>query len=177
MKVINLFAGPGAGKSTTAAGLFNMMKLLGYNVELVTEFAKDLTWEGRQGALQNQLYILAKQEARLARLEGKVDFAITDSPLLLGLLYATPRWDKPWFKAATLGVWSLYENISFFIERTKPYNEVGRNQTEAQAKQLDQDTRDMLQKAGVEYIGIKGNAKAPYTLYHYIKENLNARRK
>jgi len=29
MKVINLFAGPGAGKSTTAAGLFYYMKKLG----------------------------------------------------------------------------------------------------------------------------------------------------
>jgi adenylate kinase family enzyme len=32
MKVINLFAGPGAGKSTTAAALFSKMKWKGYNV-------------------------------------------------------------------------------------------------------------------------------------------------
>ena len=40
MKVINLFAGPGAGKSTTAAGLFHLMKIAGMNVELVTEFSR-----------------------------------------------------------------------------------------------------------------------------------------
>jgi dephospho-CoA kinase len=34
MRVINLAAGPGAGKSTTAAGLFNIMKLKGLKVEL-----------------------------------------------------------------------------------------------------------------------------------------------
>ncbi len=47
LKVINLWAGPGAGKSTTAAGLFNLMKIRGYNVELVTEFAKEMVYEGR----------------------------------------------------------------------------------------------------------------------------------
>ena len=45
MKVINLFAGPGTGKSTTAAGLFYKMKSKGYMVELVTEFAKDLVYQ------------------------------------------------------------------------------------------------------------------------------------
>jgi len=39
-KVINLFAGPGAGKSTTAAGLFAEMKRANVDVELVTEYVK-----------------------------------------------------------------------------------------------------------------------------------------
>jgi ATP:corrinoid adenosyltransferase len=67
MKVINIFAGPCAGKSTTAAGLFYLMKVSGYNVELVTEYAKDMTWEGRHNILGDQLYILAKQNRRLER--------------------------------------------------------------------------------------------------------------
>lgn len=39
--VINIFGAPGAGKSTTAAALFALMKLEGYKVELATEHAKD----------------------------------------------------------------------------------------------------------------------------------------
>lgn len=49
--VINLFAGPGAGKSTTAARLFSTLKLRGKNAELVQEFAKGAAWEKRSQKL------------------------------------------------------------------------------------------------------------------------------
>ncbi len=39
-----MFGGPGTGKSTSAAGLFFKMKLAQMEVELVTEYAKDLVW-------------------------------------------------------------------------------------------------------------------------------------
>ena len=60
---------------------------MGVNTELVTEFAKDLTWEERKDALKNQLYVSGNQAFRLSRLNGKVDVVITDSPLPLGLFY------------------------------------------------------------------------------------------
>ena len=50
MKVINLFGGPGCGKSTTAADLFARMKLRGLSVELVTEYAKDVVWDEKAAA-------------------------------------------------------------------------------------------------------------------------------
>src|SRR5262245_20723095 len=58
---VNLFGGPGCGKSTNAALVFGKLKNDGINVELVTEFAKELTWEGRSGALRFQPYVTAKQ--------------------------------------------------------------------------------------------------------------------
>jgi len=42
--VVNLFAGPGAGKTTTMAGLFSKLKLDNIVCEMATEFAKELTW-------------------------------------------------------------------------------------------------------------------------------------
>ena len=87
LKVINLFAGPGAGKSTTRAGLFYLMKQNRYNVEETTEYAKDLTRDKDVSILSDQLYILAKQNRKLNRLQGKVDYALTDAPLLLNVHY------------------------------------------------------------------------------------------
>lgn len=61
--IINIYGGPGIGKSTIAAGLFNLMNVTyeGFtSVELVTEYAKDLIWENRLTTLQNQFYIDAK---------------------------------------------------------------------------------------------------------------------
>jgi len=56
-KYINIFGGPGAGKSTTAALLFAEMKSGGFKVELVTEVAKDFVWEDRSTTLSIQPYI------------------------------------------------------------------------------------------------------------------------
>ena len=63
--VINLFGGPGCGKSTTMARLFADLKTMGYNVEMVSEFAKDLVYEMRQETMKDELYIFAKQHHRL----------------------------------------------------------------------------------------------------------------
>ena len=82
MKVINLFGGPGVGKSTAAAGLFYEMKKRQLSVELVTEYAKDMVWENRQNILDDQIYIFAKQQRRIARLrDHHIDWVITDSPI------------------------------------------------------------------------------------------------
>lgn len=168
MLVINLCAGPGAGKSTTAAGLFNIMKLKGHNCELVTEFAKDLTWEGRFNTLSNQLYVLAKQEARLSRLVGKVDYVVTDSPLLLGLVYANERFDKEWYRTAVRGAFDLYENALFYLKRVKPYQTVGRNQTLDEARVLDQAIWGMLGQQGLTVTMVAGDEFAARTIYRHI---------
>lgn len=46
MKVINLFGSAGAGKSTTALGVTHQLKINGYKVEYVSEYAKQLVMSG-----------------------------------------------------------------------------------------------------------------------------------
>lgn len=58
--VINLWGGPGCGKSTTMARIFSELKVKGYNVEMVSEFAKDLVYEKRDETMKDELYIFAK---------------------------------------------------------------------------------------------------------------------
>ena len=87
MLVVNLFGAPGAGKSTGAAYIFSQLKIKSVNVELVTEFAKDMTWEKNKKALTNQIYMLGNQLQRIYRCQDEVDVIVTDSPLLLNILY------------------------------------------------------------------------------------------
>lgn len=63
--VINLFAGPGAGKSTLASALFSLFKMDGFVSELVTEFAKDLTWCERWKERKCQPYVTGEQYRRM----------------------------------------------------------------------------------------------------------------
>lgn len=159
-KVINLFGQPSAGKSTTSAGLFFEMKHRGMNVELVDEYAKQMVWSDRQNTLEDQLYITAKQNAKLLRLQGKVSYVVTDSPLLLGLIYKKPNyygsyWGLVW------DIWYSYDNFNVFLNRTKPYNPVGRNQNEIEADEIAKKIKDLLDHYHVPYVCVDGNKEAP----------------
>lgn len=144
MKVINLFGGPGIGKSVLAARLFVEMRCARKRVELVTEYAKGLVYSGDTFDLENQLYMLAQQDRQLHRLNGKVDYAITDSPLPLGLLYAQGRCQSDWFEKAVWGAFNAYDNVNYVLERVWPYEPYGRYQTEGEAREIDDKLRGLL---------------------------------
>jgi hypothetical protein len=160
LKVINLFAGPGAGKSTTAAGLFHLMKLRGDSVELVTEYAKDCVWGDCQDTLKNQLYVFAKQYKRLQRLQDKVAWAVTDSPLLLSLIYMPAHYPDS-FRQLVLDFYAQFDNHNFFISRTKEYNPVGRNETKEESLLIDLEIKDLLIREDQPFHSIAGDARAP----------------
>ena len=167
MRVINLFAGPGSGKSTTAAGLFFLLKSQGRNVELVTEFAKQLVWQERHATFSDQLYILAKQNHKLNILKWKVEFAITDSPLLLSNIYAPEDYINH-FDTFVGNLFSTYNNLNFFIKRVKPYNPVGRNQDENGARDLDVTIKNYLDANSVPYFEINGDKEAPQKIVDFL---------
>lgn len=53
MLVVNLYGAPCAGKSTAAAYIFSRLKMAGVNCELITEFAKDMVYDGNDAAFRN----------------------------------------------------------------------------------------------------------------------------
>lgn len=132
--VVNFYGGPGSGKSTMAARVFSELKERKFNAELVTEFAKDLTWQESMRVLDNQLYVFAKQYHRLWRLRDKVDIIVTDSPLVLSLVYGNT---SDTFKQLVKEEFGKFKNINVFLQRVKEYNPKGRSQTEEEAKLLD----------------------------------------
>lgn len=66
--VVNLYAGPGTGKSTTAALAFGELKTLGVNCEYVQEYAKDRVWDEHFSVFSNQIYLLGKTVSPYASL-------------------------------------------------------------------------------------------------------------
>lgn len=161
-KVINFFGGPGSGKSTSAAGLFSILKSKKVNVELVQEFAKEAAWDESFLLLENQIHVFGEQFRRQFRLIDKVDYIITDSPLLLSSVYFEKYFDKSKqklfsteFKKTTIDYFDLvskeFNNINFFIRRNKEFSSYGRVEKEDEAKELDEIIYQKLISSSSEF--------------------------
>jgi hypothetical protein len=148
--LINLWGGPGCGKSTTAAEVFSILKKNGHSAELVTEYVKAWAWRDRKIGPFDDVYITAKQLQREAVCYGKVDFIVTDSPIGLGALY------EQLYKPGELMMSALCVELrrrqdaaglnvlDFLLARAKPYVQAGRWEDEAAARRVDDLAADML---------------------------------
>lgn len=152
---VNMFAEPGAGKSTLSAGLYFELKMLGYNCELVREYAKELVWEGKFDLLEDQEHVFKEQLRRTEMAFGQVDVIITDSPLFLSLYYGE-RYNAE-IKKYWLNTFNRYNNLNFFVDRMKPYELAGRMQTEQESKKINLVLQDMLLKNGILLQHVPGN--------------------
>jgi len=173
--IVNLFGAAGSGKSTGAAYIFTKLKMDYIDAELVTEFAKDKTWERNSMVLSNQFYVFGKQAFRLARVAGQVDVVITDSPLLLSNYYAGNDPVMENFKKACVDVFNTYDNVNFFLNRVKPYNPNGRSQTENEANKISAELKQMLNGYNVPYEEVNGDETGYESIYQHIKTLLTQR--
>lgn len=170
MKVVNLLGGPSSTKSTTAAGVFYELKSLGYKVEYVSEFAKDLVWEERYQTLKDdQLYVLGEQNHRLHRLRNKVDWVITDTSLLLSLIYGDENWPATTtLRKLSLEVYNTYDNINYFIERPDTFEKIGRVHNLQQSLEIDNQIKQLMQDNNISYTCVKAGKLAVDTIAHEI---------
>lgn len=182
MIVVNLYGGPGCGKSTGAAYVFERLKEAGVVVELVTEFAKDLVWD-RSDALHDQVFVFANQYHRLARLEKSgVQVAVTDSPLLLSLVYACndrrlfdmPEDRRCLVSEAAKALSASFDNRDFIVKRIKPYVTLGRNESEQDATAID---RMMCELTGDQALSVDGVSTGYETIVQYVLRELKGKMK
>lgn len=160
-EIINLFGGGGSGKSTNAALIFGELKMRGILAEQVTEYVKEWAWDDRVPNEFDQLYIFAKQARKEYMLFNKVDFIVTDSPVLLSGFYEEKYYKYHITKPAIDAYIKAREELgvkhhNFFMRRTKPYVKAGRYQTEEEARQIDVEMRDWLTRSGQEFTEVDG---------------------
>src|SRR6185312_6472459 len=144
MIVVNLYGGPGVGKSTLAATLFAELKKRGYDVELVGDVAREMLRDGIQASELNEVLIAATQYNRLINLEKRgCEIAISDSPIKLGCVYIIANAGKR--KYLTLyshaeqllhAMDSQFWHVDYFVDSDFDYDARGRVQTAAKAKEL-----------------------------------------
>ena len=176
-KIINLFGGPGIGKSTQASGLFTEMKRNHMSVEYTYEFPKEVAWEGNISQLRDQFFITANQHRNISRLYGKVDYIIVDSPIILGCFYEQRYGDG--YPASFYGVtrlsnflWNLfkqYDNINILLKRNnETYDPNGRIQDLQEAQEIDEDIKQTLLINNIPFVEFDVNTNTAVDIFKYI---------
>ena len=151
--LINIYGGPGAGKSTAAAGVFYELKKNGYDCGLVTEMATELVYDEAFNVMNDQIYLFGEQWHRTFRMLGKVDFIVTDSPLLMNIVYNKQK-DEDFEKFIYLRIHKL-KSLDFFIKRSDAFSEVGRIHNLEQSKELDKTIKDLAKKNDIALIEVE----------------------
>ncbi len=151
--VVNLYAGPGAGKTTCAWLVAGELKKLGVVTEYVPEYAKELVWDGRtdllDGSYKNQTAVLEEQNRRIERLRGKVDVIVTDSPLLMSSMYAKENVEQ--FEQLAFSMYNRCDNFNLFITRGNGFEQEGRIHNLQESKEIDEEIKGFLDEHGVYY--------------------------
>lgn len=157
--VINAFAGPGAGKTTSCLEVAEKLKKQGFVTEYVQEYAKELVYDNNlimlDGHYEHQFDILKEQVKRINRLYGKVDFILTDSPVLLNNTYLNE--DKGTNDYVTYcenvkKIYTLYDNFNYFVERDKSaFEEEGRIHNLEQSIVIDDELKNTLHNNQIDF--------------------------
>lgn len=171
--VINMLGGSGVGKSTAAAGLYHQMKMDGFNVELVREYVKNWAWDGKKVGQYDQIYIFGKQARSEYMLYGKVDYIVTDSPILLSPVYEKfYNNDESMIEVAALKFLDKakkngIKHFNFVLDRNKPFDTKGRYETEEQALMVDTKVIEFLNRNKISYQEL--NCKDESRVHNIIK--------
>lgn len=156
MKVINLYGSSGSGKSTTAAGLAYALKIEGFKVEIITEFAKELCILNTEHLLENQIWVFANQYQKMRYLSEDLDFVITDSPLMLSYFYGK-KYEYPFETLFPLieETYHSFDNINIFLEREHAWDQYARVQSEEESKMDSKVLKDFLDNKNIDYLVCK----------------------
>lgn len=157
--VINAFAGPGAGKTTSCLEVAEKLKKQGFVTEYVQEYAKELVYDNNlimlDGHYEHQFAILNEQMKRINRLYGKVDFIVTDSPILLNNTYLNEDKNTEVYSAYSDSVnklYCLYNNFNYFVERdTSVFEKEGRIHNLEQSIAIDNELKNMLHNNQIDF--------------------------
>lgn len=168
--IINLYGPPSSGKSTMRSRIFSELKYRHINCEEVTEYAKDKTWERNWETLSNQIYVFAKQHHKIYLLLQKVDVIITDSPLLMSVLYDKDKNEH--LKKLAIDQHFSMNNINFFLDRNHPYQQAGRYHNEEEADYIGQRIESILKENEVQYESIYSSPQKAIEIADSIEEKI-----
>ena len=158
--LINLLGAPSVGKSTTAGKLFATLKGMDLNAELVQEYVKTWAWDQRKISPYDQFYFFGKETHNQSHLFNKVDFIISDSPVMLTAFYQLYSQQENSLREICKHFYDMAEKldgvrvVNFLLTRKKKFSTKGRFHTEKQSDEIDELLRCFLRVEGYPYIDL-----------------------
>lgn len=155
---------PSSGKTSLSAKLFAQLKAMDLNAEYTSEYVKGWAWEGKKVGPFDQFYIFGKETHNQSRLFDKVDFIISDSPVMLTAFYhyfynGNEALNEVCHNFYNLAEEAGVEVVNFFLPRKKKYVAKGRYQTQEEADALAFQLKEWLNKEGYEYTTLECSDK------------------
>jgi len=151
--VVNFIGGPGCGKTVAAAELFCKLKVAGVNTNFVKEFAQECIIEGNTDALKDQVYVFGNTYHKLRCAAKHSTVAVTDSPLLLQVIYGSELPDS--FSRLVLDMHRTFNNLNVLLDvRDEGWAHTmeGRIHSISESLNLDKQIKDMLDTYEEPYI-------------------------
>ena len=177
-KIINFVGGPGTGKTAMCCWLFAELKMRGKKVEYIPEVAKNLVWTKEFNLLNNQHYVSMKQYELFKAVIDKVDYVVTDGPLLHGIYYNRHNEDNfcDVQKVENMIVSMLSEFDHVYIHVIKGdfvYEKVGRLQTEEESRKISDEIARILESFSIPYTTIRSGRNALENILDCIKDDVS----
>jgi uncharacterized protein YozE (UPF0346 family) len=172
-KVINFVGSPSVGKSLICALVFSHLKLHHYTAEYIQEYAKMLIYLEKFDELYNQYNVSFQQYKMINSVKNKVEYCVTDSPLLLGLYYnrnfSQNVSNVQKTEEMILSKMSEFDNIYIFLERGDyPFEETGRIHNYEQSLQIEKELRLLLDELNIPYKAYKSDKDNIPAMLEYI---------
>lgn len=151
-KLLNFIGGPGNGKSTLAYDVFRLLRQKGKLAEFIPEPTKDMIWEGSVTSLNDQLYIFGESWHRYWRLQNKVEFIVSDAPLVHSLLYGEND-DLAFSMIVVDRIAKTKPYYNFLVVRNDAieYEDAGRVHTKAESNNLTNKLVDIMRELEFDY--------------------------
>jgi len=152
----------------SAAALFAELKQRHVSTELAREYVKKWAWEGRKISGFDEYYFVGHQIREESLLFGKVDYIVTDKPLLMDIYYSERYAGPTIARGIRAAVTSYYDacteaghkHLHVFLKRSKPYDPRGRFEDEQTARSMDAEIKALLQSLGYDFEEIETSEAA-----------------
>jgi hypothetical protein len=152
--VVNMFAGPNAGKTGVCHGIMSRLKQQGMEVDTVLELARFYHYTQNAFMLKDELHLLADKNTRLNALKhGGIKIALTDGPILASMVYRQEDY-LPSFDQMCREAHAQFHNINLYIPGVRDHfsrngrGEVGPHEALTRSEQI----RHMLNAEGEPFI-------------------------
>lgn len=143
---INLWGGPGVGKSVMAARIYSHFQQQDKNIELCREEVKNWAYEGKRPTGFDQLYLFGTQIRKEERIlkNNPSYIVVTDCPIGMIAFY-TKYYGEPYWGHLydiTRDYDAKYRPVNILLKREFEYVPRGRLQSFQEAIEIDEEMRE-----------------------------------